>query len=55
MNYTGGGALAATGTATIAGIAFDQLWLIAGAFIIVGMAAVWMRIGFRRNKGVSAR
>ena len=55
MNYTGGGSLAATGlgTATIAGIAFDQLWMVALLFLIVGVAAFGIRFGFRSNLGIA--
>lgn len=57
MNYfsNGRGALAATGagTITIGGIAFDQLWLLAAAAVLVAVGAIAIRFGWRRNKGIS--
>ncbi|MDQ1011036.1 hypothetical protein ACWD0A_18320 [Streptomyces sp. NPDC002867] len=56
MNYTGGsGSLAATGAGaiTVGGIAFQQLWLLALAVLIVIGGAVLVRTSYRRNKGVS--
>lgn len=44
--------MAATGVVTIGGIAFEQLALVAGALVIVGVAAVATRFRFRRDKGV---
>ncbi len=58
MNYTGGsGSLAATGAGaiTIGGIAFQQLWLLGLAAVIVGLGAVLVRTSFRRGKAVSER
>lgn len=55
MSYFGrgaGGALAATGTLTLGGIALQQLGLLAAAAIVVGAAAVSTRLFFRRGKGV---
>lgn len=55
MNYFGrgaGGALAATGTVTLGGVALQQLGLLAAVCVLVGAAAVAMRLGFRRDKGV---
>ncbi|MFF7881010.1 hypothetical protein ACH40F_07970 [Streptomyces sp. NPDC020794] len=57
MNYfsNGRGALAATGagTLTLGGIAFAQLWLLGAALALVTLGAVAIRIGWRRNKGIS--
>jgi hypothetical protein len=57
VNYhsTGRGALAATGigTVTIGGIAFEQLWLLGAALLLVTVGAVAIRVGWRRNKGIS--
>jgi len=53
VNYTGGGALASTGVVTVAGIAFDQLWLIAVAVALVGIAMMATRFTFRPNLAVS--
>ncbi|MEU6368297.1 hypothetical protein ABZ876_21755 [Streptomyces sp. NPDC046931] len=57
MNYTGGrgGSLAATGAGaiTVGGVAFQQLWLLALAVVLVVGGAVLVRTNFRRNKGVS--
>ncbi|MFI5689148.1 hypothetical protein [Streptomyces sp. NPDC051636] len=58
MNYTGGnGSLAATGAGaiTIGGIAFQQLWLLGLAALVVVLGAVLVRTSFRRGKAVSER
>jgi hypothetical protein len=55
MGYFGrgaGGALAATGTLTIGGIAAQQFGLLAASMILVGGCAIAVRVGFRRGKGV---
>ncbi|MEU0008417.1 hypothetical protein ABZ079_30245 [Streptomyces sp. NPDC006314] len=58
MNYTGGsGSLAATGAGavTLGGIAFQQLWLLGLAAVVVGLGAVLVRTSFRRGKAVHER
>lgn len=57
-NYTGGSggaALAATGagSVTVAGIAFEQLWLLFAAVLLVAAGAALVRAKYRADKGVS--
>lgn len=50
MNGYGGLASTGLGTMTIFGMVVDQVWLVGGAVVLIGVGVLFTRWAFRKNK-----